>query len=104
MDCVRIDGSSLVLEVTVLPRASRTEIAGVTRDRVRIRLAAPPVDGRANSMLIEFLATEFRVPAARVTLVKGLKSRRKTLRIDAPRTFPGWLQAPASGATGQREG
>jgi hypothetical protein len=56
--------------------------------RVRIRLAAPAVDGRANAALRAFLAAAFGVPLRSVTLVRGEAGRAKTVRIAAPRRRP----------------
>jgi uncharacterized protein (TIGR00251 family) len=68
--------------VHVQPRASRTEVAGLHDGCVKVRLAAPPVDGEANAELIRFVAAKLDIPRARVHLVAGLTSRRKTLTID----------------------
>ena len=81
MTAGRRDGRDLVLEVRVQPRASRSEFAGLHGDRVRVRLQAPPVDGRANAALIEFLAAAFGVPRARVSIEHGLAGRDKRVRI-----------------------
>ena len=90
MPAGRRDGADLLLEVRVQPRASRSEIAGLHGGRLRIRLQAPPVDGRANAALIEFLAAAFGVPRARVIIEHGLASRDKRVRIrDAPVATPG---------------
>ena len=83
MTAGRRDGQDLILEVRVQPRASRSEFAGVHGDRVRVRLQAPPVDGRANAALVEFLAEAFGVPRARVTIEHGLAGRDKRVRIRA---------------------
>jgi len=77
----RRDGADLVLDVRVQPRASRSEIAGRHGERLRIRLQAPPVDGRANAALVEFLADAFGVPRAGVTVERGLSGRDKLVRI-----------------------
>ena len=74
------------------PGAKRTEVAGVHGDALKIRLAAPPVDGKANAELVRFLAAEFGVPAARVTLVRGAAARRKTVRIESPSRRPEWCR------------
>jgi uncharacterized protein len=74
-------GSDLLLDLRVQPRASRTEFAGTIGDRVRVRLQAPPVDGRANAALIEFLAETFDVPRAAVTIERGFAGRDKSVRI-----------------------
>ena len=90
MPAGRRDGTDLVLEVRVQPRASRSEIAGLHGGRLRIRLQAPPVDGKANAALVEFLAAAFGVPRARVIIEHGLASRDKRVRIrDAPVATPG---------------
>lgn len=70
-----------VLEVHVQPGARRTEFAGLHDGRIKIRIAAPPADGRANEALIEFLAEEFGVPRRNVTIEQGLTSRRKRVSI-----------------------
>lgn len=69
------------LHVRVQPRASRSELAGLHAGRVRIRLAAPPVDGEANEELERFLARMLSVPRRAVSLTSGRSSRQKTLEI-----------------------
>lgn len=85
---------SVRLVVHVQPRAKRTEIQGRHGDAIKIRLAAPPVDGAANEELVRFLADLLGVPRSRVTISGGLTARRKTVDIDGvndhdvQRTFP----------------
>jgi uncharacterized protein (TIGR00251 family) len=88
----REHGGALVLALHVQPGAKRTEIAGLHGDALKIRLAAPPLEGKANAELLRFLAVAFGVPLARVVLVRGETSRRKTVRIDQPVLRPdvGW--------------
>lgn len=69
------------LRIKVVPRASRTELAGWHGDRLRIRLAAVPADGRANAELIGFLATTLGVPRRAIELVSGQTSTLKTVAI-----------------------
>lgn len=69
------------LRVRVQPRASRSEIAGVHGDELRIRLQAPPVDGAANQALVRFLADALGAPRSAVEIVSGLASRSKTVVI-----------------------
>jgi hypothetical protein len=71
-----------ILTIHVQPRASRTEVAGWHGDAVKIRLAAPPVDGAANDALTAFLADRLAVPRSAVSLLGGATSRRKRVRID----------------------
>ena len=75
-----IDGG-IRLTVHVQPRASRTEIDGQYGDALKIRLAAPPVDGAANEALVRFLAEVLARPRAAVRLTAGAGSRRKTVEV-----------------------
>lgn len=72
---------NIVLSLHIQPGAKKTEIAGLHGDTLKIRLAAPPVDGKANECLIAFLAEELEVPRAQVGLASGATSRRKRLQI-----------------------
>jgi uncharacterized protein (TIGR00251 family) len=94
----RRDGADLVLDVRVQPRASRSEIAGVHGERLRIRLQAPPVDGKANAALQEFMAGLFAVPRARVTIEHGLTGRDKRLRLHGVQSLPAPLDSLLGGA------
>ncbi|HJU42233.1 MAG TPA: DUF167 domain-containing protein [Vicinamibacterales bacterium] len=69
-------------EVRVIPRASRSEIAGMRGGALLIRLAAAPVDGAANAELIEILARALQVPKRHITIVSGERSRQKRVRVD----------------------
>jgi len=68
--------------VHVQPRAKRTEVTGMHGAAVKIRLAAPPVDGAANEALRRFLAERLCVPRASVHVVAGLSSRDKLVEVD----------------------
>jgi len=69
------------LSVRVIPRAKKTEIAGVRGDALVVRLAAPPVDGAANEALIGFLARTLRVPRGAIRITAGERGRLKRLAI-----------------------
>lgn len=71
----------VLLEVHVVPRASRSKVLGVHDGRLKISLAAPPVDGAANEELLSFVAKWLRVPARQVKLSRGESSRQKQLSI-----------------------
>jgi uncharacterized protein (TIGR00251 family) len=71
----------VVLEILVQPRASRTRAVGEHDGRLKIQLAAPPVDGEANAALIEFLAGALHVRKGDVRIVRGDTGRRKTVQI-----------------------
>jgi len=83
-----VKGGTLVLELHVQPGASRTEMAGMHGERLKIRLAARAVDGRANAALVEFLAGQYGVPRANVSIEAGLKSRQKRVAIWKPTRQP----------------
>jgi uncharacterized protein (TIGR00251 family) len=74
--------SPVRLEVRVIPRARRTEIAGRRGGALLIRLAAPPVDGAANDALRAFLAERLGVPQRQIAILRGATSRDKTVAID----------------------
>lgn len=63
------------------PRASKTELAGEHGGALKIRIAAPPVDGEANDELLRFLAKRLHVPVSRLHLVGGESSRGKTIQV-----------------------
>jgi uncharacterized protein (TIGR00251 family) len=93
----RHDGEDLILEVRVQPRASRSEFAGLHGERLRIRLQAPPVDGKANAALVEFVAAACGIPRARVTIEHGLTGRDKRLRLRDVARLPAALQSLLGG-------
>jgi uncharacterized protein (TIGR00251 family) len=73
-------GAALAIRVT--PRASRNEIVEVLSDgTVRIRLTAPPVEGKANEALVEFLSKVLDVPASKIEIVAGVTGRDKLVSI-----------------------
>jgi hypothetical protein len=84
----REEGGALVLALHVQPGAARTAVAGVHGDALKIRLAAPPVDGKANAELLRFLARAFGVALRDVELVRGTTARAKLVRISAPTLRP----------------
>jgi uncharacterized protein (TIGR00251 family) len=73
---------SVVVDVKVIPRAGRTSLAGMRDGAVLIRLAAAPLEGAANSELIDFFSTLLDVPKRNITIISGEKSRQKRVRID----------------------
>jgi uncharacterized protein (TIGR00251 family) len=70
------------LKLRIVPNARRDEIVGEYGDAVKIKVAAPAVEGKANAALLEFIADQLDVPARTVTLLSGDKSRDKTIGID----------------------
>jgi uncharacterized protein len=70
-----------VIKVKVLPRSSRTEIVGKADGIYRIKLTAPPIEGKANKALINFLAKKTGLPKRKIQIVSGEHSRNKTICI-----------------------
>ncbi len=66
----------------IVPRAKATSVAGLHGDAVRIRVAAPPADGAANTELVRFLAERLGVPRGKVRIVAGALGRRKVIEVD----------------------
>jgi uncharacterized protein (TIGR00251 family) len=74
------------LAVHVQPRARRTEAAGLHGDAVKVRVAAPPVDGAANEELARYVAERVGVARAAVRVVAGASSRRKVVEVEGVST------------------
>ena len=80
----------MILSIRVQPRACQDEIIGPHGDgSLKIRITAPPVDGKANEHLIKFLAKSFGVAKSQITLLSGASGRDKRLAIQNPKRFPG---------------
>ena len=82
MPAITPTSGGVLLRLHIQPRASRTEIVGLHDDAIKVRLAAPPVDGAANDELIRFLAKALDIPRGAVRLVSGASGRRKQVRVD----------------------
>lgn len=87
----RWQGKDLLLYCHLQPGARTDEFAGLHGERIKIRIKAPPVDGKANTHLREFLAKAFGVPLKQVVLEAGDAARQKTLRIIQPAHIPEML-------------
>lgn len=84
--------TELVLQVRVQPRASRDEIVGPHGEALKVRITAPPVEGRANEHLLRFLAAAFGVARRQVQLAQGAGSRVKRITVSSPAQLPGGIQ------------
>lgn len=82
MGALRSAGGGVNLTVQVQPRAKATEWAGPHGDALRVRVAAPPVSGKANRALIAFVAETFGIAKGAVTIVRGERDRRKVLALE----------------------
>lgn len=82
-DWFRVAGDGrITLTLHIQPGAKKTAVAGRHGDALKIRLAAPPVDGKANAALLEFIADALGLPKAAVKLKSGHTSRRKVMEVD----------------------
>lgn len=101
---VHVDATGDVLvAVHVQPGSRRPGVVGRHGDALKVRVAAPPVDGRANRAVLELLAALLDVPASSITLVAGTGARRKRLRIsgvDDPGALAARIERLADGAGG----
>ena len=80
---LKSDGRDVILTLHIQPGARKTEVAGPHGDALKIRLAAPPVDGKANAALLEFIAQKVDAGRTAVELLSGQTSRAKRVRIAA---------------------
>ena len=80
-DYVRETPQGVVLMVMAAPRSSKTEIVEIQQDRVKIKVKAPPVDGEANSALVEYLSKTFKIPKKSVILEKGQTGKQKSFLL-----------------------
>jgi uncharacterized protein (TIGR00251 family) len=87
-DWYRRNADILMLTLHVQPGAKRSEIAGLHGEALKIRLAAPPVEGRANEALLKFIAGLFDVPLRQVELRQGGQSRHKVVAISGSKIEP----------------
>ena len=78
---------STTVTVRILPRAHRDEICGVVDGMLRLRVTAPPVDGKANVRCIALLSKALGIPASAVQIIRGERSRVKVLRIQGMSEF-----------------
>ncbi|WP_299197404.1 DUF167 domain-containing protein [uncultured Amphritea sp.] len=81
-------GDSLIISCRLQPKASNDAIVGLHDDSVKIRITAPPIEGKANAHLVKFLAKQFGVAKSSVTILSGELGRQKRVRIDDPKKIP----------------
>ena len=91
MSWYEINRDGIAIRIHAQPGAKRTEVVGLHGDSLKLRLASPPVDGKANACLIEFLARRLRVKTSQVTITRGMSSRRKTVFVAAAGLQPAAL-------------
>lgn len=82
MGAISQTAGGILLTVRVVPRSSRSRVDGLVGDALKVRLQAPPVDGRANAALVDFMAEALGVPRRAISLAAGLTGRTKRLRVE----------------------
>ena len=103
-DWHRRNGEVLTLTLHVQPGAKRSEIAGLHGEALKIRLAAPPVEGRANDALLKFIAGLFDVPLRQIELKQGGQSRHKVVTVSGSKIAPESLLGAVPVAASRRSG
>jgi uncharacterized protein len=78
----------LVLNLHVQPKASKDEWCGLHGERLKLRVKAPPVDGKANQYLLGFIAAQFAVSKSACRIISGESGRDKRVSVQSPRKFP----------------
>lgn len=79
--CLEAGDKGVLVHIQVQPRAAKNAFAGIHGGAVKLRITAPPVDGKANALIVEILAKMFHVPKAAVSLASGQQSRHKRFRV-----------------------
>lgn len=80
--CLRAVEHGVVFDLSIVPGAKRTELIGLHDHALRIRLQAPPVDGKANDALMAWLSSELGMPRRSIELLRGASSRRKQVLVE----------------------
>lgn len=83
MDFLSEDKNGVLIRCHAQPGSSKTEISGAYGDRIKIRLQAPPIEGKANKELVKFLAKTLKVPKSSLILLRGETSRQKDILCNA---------------------
>ncbi len=78
---IETDAQGIVISIRVIPRASTSGVAGTRDGAVLVRLNAPPVEGAANTELVEVIAKALRVPKRAVTILSGERNRAKRVQV-----------------------
>ncbi len=70
-----------IINVRLIPRGSTNKIIGVLDDAIKIKLQAPPIEGKANKALIKFLSKQLKVPASHIAIITGKTNRNKRILV-----------------------
>jgi len=91
MICYKWREKDLILSVQIQPKSSKDEVVGIMGENLKIKITAPPIDGKANAHLCSLIAKWFDVPKSHVSILKGETSKIKTLLIKQPQQLPDWI-------------
>ncbi len=81
----------LILYAQIQPKSSKDEVVGIMGENLKIKITAPPIDGKANEHLCRFIAKVFDVPKSQVMILKGETNKIKTILIKQPQQLPNWI-------------
>ncbi len=87
---------NLLIDCSIQPKSKEDKIVGTVGDFLKIRITAPPVDGKANSHLVKFLAEQFKVKRSAITIVSGHSGRHKRVAIQKPKRIPGFIKSESN--------
>jgi uncharacterized protein (TIGR00251 family) len=87
----QLHDSHLILFLHIQPGAKKSEFCGLHGERLKIRIKAPPVDGKANDEIVRFLAAQFYIAKSQIQIVSGELGREKTIRISDLKELPSQL-------------
>lgn len=80
-DCFKIRGNDIIIKVKIVPGSSKNKIIGLYNDALKISIAAPPVEGKANKKCIAYLAKYFDVAKSKIEIISGQTSKNKLIKI-----------------------
>lgn len=80
-DCFKIRGNDIIIKVKIVPGSSKNKIIGAYNDALKISIAAPPIEGKANKKCIAYLAKYFDVAKSKIEIISGQTSKNKLIKI-----------------------
>ena len=80
-DCFKIRGNDIIIKVKIVPGSSKNKIIGAYNDALKISIATPPVEGKANKKCIAYLAKYFDVAKSKIEIISGQTSKNKLIKI-----------------------
>ena len=81
MNWLKQNRSTTIINISVIPRSSKSEIVGIYNDCLKIKLQAPPVDNAANEELVRFLAARLKIPKKNIEIIKGHNQKKKIVCV-----------------------